>query len=87
MDSTNRPKALGTVLPTAASLALSDAWAASQFRLNSNVAAAKLANFAQCKVGGESRYYASATRYATVTGQRVRWFEVRHDGDYAVSAL
>lgn len=87
MNSTNRPKALGSVLPTAASLALSDAWAASQARLNANVAAAKLANCATCTVGGEYRYYASVTRYATVTGQRVRWFEVRHDGDCAVSAL
>lgn len=77
-------KTLGTVLPTAESLARGDvhaAWLAGQ---QQQVGAA-LKGCAARNVGGETRYYKTATRYAVVSrGMQVRWFEVRADGDYPV---
>jgi hypothetical protein len=74
---------LGTILPTEASLAAGDRHAEEMTRRDAQLAAKTLAQCARRTVGGEMRYYATPLRYATVTRQRTRWFEVRTDGDYA----
>lgn len=75
---------LGTILPTKESLAINDAYALEQAKLNDAFAAEHMAQHDQKLVAGEVRYYADATHYAVVRHQRARWFEVRADGDYAI---
>ncbi len=80
-------KMIGTVLPTCESLASSDRYAR-MIEAEKKVVAKHDPVLAKCErraVGGETRYYASEHRYAIVgRDMRVRWFEVRLDGDYRV---
>jgi len=79
-------RTLGTVLPTAKSLARGKAHA--------SLIAAKQAEIGGALVGcrskwagGEVRHYRNDTTYAVVSRSlKVQWFEVRNDGDYPVSA-
>ena len=78
---------LGTVLPTKQSLKCSDDYAKRIDKENAAFAAKTLAGTEQRTVGGETRYYKTATLYAVVSKIKkntVRWFEVRSDGDYPV---
>lgn len=80
-------KKLGTILPTAASLAVSDALYEKNQRNNDAYGRKHLAHCERRVVGIEPRYYRTPTVYATIAGQqRVRWFETRADGDYAIEA-
>jgi hypothetical protein len=80
-------KKLGTILPTAASLAVSDALYEKNQRDNARYAEQHLSHCAVRVVGMETRYYRTPAVYATIAGQqRVRWFETRADGDYAIEA-
>lgn len=80
-------KALGTILPTKASLALSDDYAASQDSLNRAFAKSHriLSDCEPSREAGEIRYYLTNRVYATVRHQRARWFEIRQDGHYSIS--
>jgi len=79
-------RTLGTVLPTAESLARGDTHA--------SLIAAQQAKIGDALVGcrskwagGEVRYYRNDTTYAVVSRSlQLRWFEVRSDGDYPISA-
>lgn len=79
---------IGTVLPTAESLAIGDAAAA---RLERNkLAIAKEAGLTRWPsriVGGETRYYSADKWYAIVSRKlEVLWFVVCEDGDYTEKA-
>ena len=79
-------KALGTVLPSAESLAQGEAHAARITAQQKQMGAA-LAGCRAQTVGGEARYYRTNSIYAVVTRSlAVRWFEARADGDYPVPA-
>lgn len=83
-----KPQACGTILPTAYSLAINEAWHIRRTReareVASKLVALKGAEMRQ--QGGETRYYVRHDLYAVVSLRdlRPRWFEVRADGDYAV---
>ena len=75
---------LGTILPTAASLALGDAFAAS-LEAEQKKIGAMITGCRKALVGGEVRYYKSSIRYAVVSRwMLIIWFDVRADGDYPV---
>lgn len=80
-------KALGTIFATPKQLDAADRFADSM-RLAALAAAEKeLAGMTRCVVGGEVRYYKTATVYtpaAVRPGGSRRWFEVRPDGDYPI---
>ena len=81
-------KPLGTVLPTAKSIRETAIWAAERERKRDRVAETHpdLKNTVRRMVGGEYRYYRTDSEYAIVSMRdfRLRWFEVRDDGDYAI---
>lgn len=78
-------KTIGTVLPTKQSLAAGERAYREEVRKKNAVAADQLAGLERRVVGGETRYYASSSRYAIVKRDlKVQWFEVRADGDYPV---
>lgn len=79
---------LGTILPTAESLAATEKFAASQKAMRETVAcqSRELANCTRKVIGGEVRYYDTTDQYAIVSRQgKVLWFAVRPDGDYRIS--
>jgi hypothetical protein len=76
---------IGTVLPTAASLAVTERFAARQVAMKEKVARRELGDCTRRVVGGEVRYYDTADQYAVVSRQgTVLWFAVRADGDYRI---
>lgn len=79
-------KPLGTILPTATSLAHGDAHAASVQLKKKQVAARLLPRHEHRVEGGEDRYYAGADYYAVVSDDlQLRWFIKKPDGHwYAV---
>lgn len=79
-------KPLGTILPTAKSLALSDDYAEREKRRNLSYADNHPVLGVSPRVWerGEYRWIISPTVYATVRDQTARFFERRHDGDYAI---
>ena len=77
---------LGTILPTAASMALNDRMYRKEQRDNANFGDMTLSDCSIREVGGERRYYLTATKYAVVRNRNARWFEVRADGDYSISS-
>ena len=79
-------KPLGTVLPTRKSLLAGDRHYAAQMGLNAEFAAEHLAKCDRKVVGGEVRYY-EGNKYAVVSSQKAKWFEVRADGDYPIKAV
>lgn len=80
----NMTRTLGTVLPTAESLARGDAHAARIATEQKRVGSA-LPGCSAVTVRGEVRYYKNSKTYALVSrGLAVRWFDVRADGDYPV---
>lgn len=81
-----KPPSLGTILPTKSSLALDDAYAAKEKRLNSEYASRhpKLKGCPKVWEKGEFRWILSPTVYATVRNQTAKFFERRKDGDYSV---
>lgn len=80
---------LGTVLPTAKSLAVNDRHHRGAVHRSANIAAASpdLKDAIRRTVGGEVRYYLNETTYATVPHGlfQVLFFEIRDDGDYWVA--
>ena len=77
---------LGTVLPTRSTLASGDAHAAA-IKRQKNKIGASLRGCDVRRVGGETRYYKGCNRYAVVSlSMKIRWFEVRKDGDYSIPA-
>ena len=79
---------LGTVWPTQAQLAAADAHSDKMQAAAFASAARELAGMDKRTVGGEVRYYKTATIYtpAVKRGGVRRWFEVRADGEYAIKA-
>jgi hypothetical protein len=79
-------KTLGTILPTAESLAISDAYAEREKRKNLTYADnhAVLGVSPRVWERGEYRWIVSPTVYATVRDQTARFFERRADGDYSI---
>jgi hypothetical protein len=79
---------LGTILPTARGMRDADDFADRQDAIALRAAAIELAGLERRTVGGEVRYYLNATTYtrAIPLHGRRRWFEVRADGDYPISA-
>lgn len=76
---------LGTILPTAASLAAGDAAADRRAAEAERVGQCTLGHLARRVVGGESRYYtADGGLYAVVSRRdlRVRWFALAADGHW-----
>lgn len=81
-----KPKMIGTIYATAAQLDRADAFADRQ-RARFVAAAEAIPEIAACekrREEGETRYYATATRFAVVKQSGgVNWFERRDDGVYA----
>jgi hypothetical protein len=80
-------KVLGTVLPTAKSMAASDAYANrvadDQARIAANDPALRWCE--RRIVGGEVRYYDTTDQYAIVSRQgAVLWFQVTPKGDFRI---
>ena len=77
---------LGTILPTKAQLDAADARADKARAAALRKAEIELSGMEKRIIGGEVRYYRSATQYtpAVPRGGVRRWFEVREDGDYAI---
>ena len=79
-------KTLGTYLPTTDSMKRGDIHANAIEKQQRQIGATLRGCDARI-VGGETRYYKSAARYAVVSrGIVVRWFDVRADGDYPAAA-
>ena len=82
-------KTLGTILPTARSIALNDAWHAQRETERANIGASHpmLTNCERRNVGGETRYHFTGNLYSVVpmNGKGLRFFETRKDGDYAIT--
>ena len=78
---------LGTILPTAKSLRMSDEFARREAERKDGIAKGdtRLIGCTRRVVGGEVRYYDTTDQYAIVarTG-KVIWFAVRPDGDYRI---
>ena len=81
-----KPPSLGTILPTEKDFAINDAYAEKQKRLN--LAYAKnhpvLGVSPRVWERGEYRWIIAPTIYAVVGNQTAKFFERRHDGDYAI---
>lgn len=78
---------LGTILPTAKSVACNERYAARVAADKARVAATdpRLRGCDRRVVGGEVRYYDTIDQYAIVgRGGNVLWFAVRPDGDYRI---
>jgi hypothetical protein len=76
-------KSLGTVIPSKASMGRGDKHSAALDRRHEEVAAPELPETDRRCVGGETRYYSDEAHYAVITrALKVRWFEVRPDGDW-----
>jgi hypothetical protein len=81
-----KPKMIGTVLPTAADIALTNRWASRQQAEQGAIARRELQGTDRRVVGGEVRYYDTIDQYAIVSrAGKVLWFAVRPDGDYRIS--
>jgi hypothetical protein len=78
-------KTLGTILPTAASLAVNDKYHRDDMARRESIASRELKGLDRRVVGGEVRYYDTTDQYAIVSRQgAVLWFAVRADGDYRI---
>ena len=78
-------KMLGTILPTAKSLRLSDEYAKRDTAMRETIASRELKGCERRVVGGEVRYYDTTNQYAVVSRQGlVLWFAVTPDGDYRI---
>lgn len=82
----NTPRAIGTVLPTAKSLAAADRHSDALRQKAIKRADSTLGDMTKRTVGGETRYYKTATVYAVVSPRSgaLKWFESRADGDYSI---
>jgi len=79
---------LGTILPTAESLAMTEKFAIRDKAMREKVASQshELRHCTRRVVGGEVRYYDTTDQYAIVSRQgKVLWFAVRTEGDYRIS--
>ena len=80
-------KNIGTILPTAKSLAATDAYA-KRVAANQACIAATSPALRGCQrrvVGGEVRYYDTTDQYAVVSRQgAVLWFQVTPRGDFRI---
>lgn len=83
------PRMIGTILPTAESLSATARWAAKRDAQNEQTAKRLFAGMTARRVGGETRYYKTATVYAIISARdgQPRWFEQRADGDYPINHL
>ncbi len=76
---------LGTVLPTAKSIAINNAFAKRDFARRESIASRQLKDCTRRLVGGEVRYYDTTDQYAIVSRQgKVLWFAVTPNGDYRI---
>jgi hypothetical protein len=76
---------LGTILPTAKTLALDDKHAEAMRRRTDAIGKRELGHCERRVVGGEVRYYDTTDQYAVVSRQgTILWFAVREDGDYRI---
>lgn len=78
---------LGTILPTAKSIAANERFAIAQTAKRQSIASAsqELKGCVRKVVGGEVRYYDTTDQYAIVSRQgKVIWFAVRPDGDHRI---
>lgn len=77
-------KQIGTVLPTVKSLKASDDFARKLQKEQQKVARS-LKKYTRVQKCGETRYY-DEDKFFAVIGRdlKIKWFEVREDGDYAV---
>ena len=79
--------ALGTIFATPKQLDAADRRADSMRFAALSAAEKELAGMTRSVVGGEVRYYKTASVYtpaAVRSGGARRWFEVRADGDYPI---
>lgn len=78
-------KIIGTVLPTAKSIAITNAYAKQVERRKEEVANKELAGCTRKVVGGEVRYYDTTDQYAIVSrAGKVLWFAHTPDGDIRI---
>ena len=77
---------LGTILPTAESLANSEAFYRRDIKARESIAKVELRGCERRVVGGEVRYYDTTDQYAIVSRQgKILWFAVTADGDFRIS--
>lgn len=78
-------KKIGTILPTAKSISLTNQWASKNDARKNRIAAKELRHCSRAVVGGETRYYESDDKYAVVSNKgKILWFRVTPEGDFAV---
>lgn len=77
---------IGTILPTAGSIASNHLWYRRNEAMREKVARSELAHCERRIVGDEIRYYRNSSEFAVVSlyDHRVRWFHHRPDGVYAI---
>ena len=79
------PKQIGTVLPTAASIASTEAYARRLAKEQAGIADRELKGCDRKVVGEEVRYYDTTDQYAIVSRSgKVLWFQVTADGDHRI---
>lgn len=72
---------IGTILPTRASIAANEKYAAAVAAKKDSVGRS-IANAERRVIGGEVRWYVGQSSFAVVNAAgKVRWFEVRDNGD------
>jgi hypothetical protein len=77
---------LGTILPTKESLRRGDEHAAYEAGEREVIARKLFAGLTRRVVGGEVRYYYTASTYGIIgRDKKPRWFEVREDGDWPIT--
>ena len=78
---------IGSVLPTPESIASGNLWYRRNEAMREKVARSELSHCERRIVGDEIRYYRNDGEFAVVSryDHRVRWFQHRTDGDYAIT--
>ena len=80
-----KPPQIGTILPDRKALDANDRHMDRIRKQADRYADGLFIGCSRRIVGGETRYYETADRYAVVTPSgRVLWFRVTADGDYAI---
>ena len=81
----SKPKSIGTILPTAASIRSSDLFAKREAAYRESIAAKELKGLNRRVVSGEVRYYDTFDQYAIVSRNgKILWFAVTTDGDIRI---
>ena len=82
-----KPRLLGTVLPTSKDFAINDRCFDEAQKIKNEIAISdpSLRNADKVVVSGGTRYYTASNKYAIVgRDNKIRFFEVKKDGDYFV---